>query len=75
MDRADGVFSLNPAPHASMRDVIKLADRAGRVLVSYTTAADGVGVLAVSAVFKLEIPQPPSQPVRKVWAPGALWVW
>ena len=55
VDRADGVCSLNPAPHASMRDVIKLADRAGRVLVSYTTAADGVALPAVSAVFKLEI--------------------
>ena len=57
-------WSVTPA-HATAKDVIKLLDRSGRVVVSFGTAVKGVAVASGSTVFKIYVPQPPAKPYPK----------
>ena len=57
-------WSLTSA-HATKKDVIKLLDRSGRVVVSFGTAVNGVAKASGSTVFKINVPKPPAHPFPK----------
>ena len=50
-------WSVTPA-HATAKDVIKLLDRSGRVVVSFGTAVKGAAVARGSTVFTIHVPPP-----------------